>query len=724
MSKRSFILVISALLIVISFLVIFFFILPGETVVPPRSVTVTVPTSSTPPPLTVADTSVQPPPEIIYPVDAEVAEADAMDARISIDGNNIAYVKYNKGTETYALIWHSYKNNSSVEIVGSVGAKPAYPLWDRTGQYLAYAILQEQGVLVYIYDTINAALLTPGGIHSERSLFFEVTISDNFTADYLYKRDLTNPYFWSGSLLVISAPAAVYDVTEKTLLLDFSSPDNALNKDYISQKYAALSPDRTRLATIGIAEHYTDIIVTEIAAGISKAVYRREYSDKHCVEYLRWFNNNSLLFDVITDNIAVLKQYNIKDGEAFNFYKYSSSAGGYCLMSPDRKYLAIVDLALKKNSETSLLTIYDMSTGIAKQVLGSPCPVYFFSDNSDMLIGISEKTAYVWNLSGEELFSTPVTSFGAPPQLDSKNRLLLNNYRENMAPRTVQPSVQGNQSDDDPPPPSIQDEVYKIAQSFATAMRNGDINTIEALSLAQAGTYAEWANMSVSSPHLEMVEQEGAYGLFKLSMTISDSTVDFFPDGTWDYYFTVNYSLYYGDISVISICRDYDAPYTPPPTPDTVKSKAASLAYNFFNFMGQLEFLSVDDLPAEVMIDYAVICLAAELGEVEELPTGFAVDEVDTMIGRLFNVYDVDGLESYLYDAETNQYLLWGRGGYAGYFRMPKSTLTYIEAAGIFICEIWFFADPLQTEIASRMVYTLNATVDSISFISAEFFAE
>ena len=722
MGKRSFMLVITALLVITSFLVIFFFVLPGETVTPPRRITSTANTTQPSVPLPPPDMPTPPIP-IIYPVDTSVAEADAMDVRISADGNNIAYVKYNNDTGMYSLIWHSCKNNSSVEIVGTIGAKPSYPLWDRTGQYLAYAILQEQGVLVYIYDTVNAALLTPGGIHSEHSLFFEVTTSDNFTADYLYKRDLTTPYFWSGSLLVISSPAAVYDVTAKATLLDFSAPDNKLRTDYISQKYATLSPDRTRLATMGIAEHYTDIIITEIATGISTVVYRREYSDRHSVEYIRWFNNNSLLFDVIANNSAVLKQFNIRDDEAFNFYKYSSSAGGYCLMSPDRKYLAIVDLALRKNSENSLLTIYDMSTGMSRQILTSPCLKYFFGDNSDTVIGISEKTAYVWNLSGDELFSTPVTVFGAPPQLDSKYRLSVNNYREGLVPRTVQPSTQTKPTDD-PPVLSVQDEVYKIAQSFATAVSNGDIATIEAVSQAQPGTYAEWANMTVTASHLEMVAQEGSYGLFKLSLGISDSTVNFFPDGTWDYFFTVNHSLYYGDISVISVYRGEDSPYTPSAVPNTVKNKAASLAYNFFNFMGQLEFLSVEDLPLEVMIDYAVIRLAAELGEVEELPTGFAADKVNAMIGSLFNSYNVNGLDTYLYDAETEQYLLWGRGGYEGYFRMPQSTLNYIESAGIFTCEIWFFADPLQTKINSRMVYTLNATAQNISFISAEFFSE
>ena len=710
MQKKSVLFFILALLFLAGLVTVFVFVLPnGDDKEPPHSTAPTVVTN--------VSTITPPPPllKITYPPEVDHLDDSTFDVRFSVDGSKFAYIKYYAGDDSYALCWTDNKTDKTVEIVRAASTRLAYPRWDSSGQFLAYTISHQQQTLVYVYDTVNATVLTPGGLNCEKSIFFQTVTPESYVNELLYKENLMAPYYWSvDSLLVLSSPGAVYSPAQKKLLADLSQLT-----DYDAQKYASLSPDQSKLAFMGYAAGRIDYVVVELLTGEAKVVYQRNASEKHGVEYLEWFNNSNLLIDVI-DNKVDLMLLDIATGDRSSLYTYTSSAGGYCRVSPNREQMLIVDISWRNNNEITIVNRYNMKTGKMTRLFSSKCLIFLFGDASDTIIGLDENGVSVWDISGNSLARHNGLFFGAMPQIDKDYRLAINLYGDNSPPQT-------------PPPPatttvvphpvvSLQDNVYKTAQSFASALRLGNTAAIELLAQAAPGTYESWSQMQVNSYELDMLEQEGAYGLFHLTLDIAQSNLEFFPAGRQEYLFTVNYSLYQGEIGITSIYKAQDAPYSPfYNVANSVEENAAALALNFFNFMGQLEFLSVEDLPEEVILDYAIISLAIEA---DELPEGFSPQQVNDKIAQLFGVYEFDGKDTYFYDWETGQYLLLGRGGYEGVFRMPQSRLNYVPVAGIFSCEIWFFADPLQTVIESRIIYTMNATENNISFLSAEVVSE
>ncbi len=261
------------------------------------------------------------------------------------------------------------------------------------------------------------------------------------------------------------------------------------------------------------------------------------------------------------------------------------------------------------------------------------------------------------------------------------------------------------------PSDPVQNETHRaVAERFVNALCSHDIATINELTSANEGIYNQLENVTFSNVVLGVTSENAdpnLYSEYTLSFhTNEGQTV--LPSGDYSYQFAVGMAPYSEKVGIL----DFESTTTQNPDNLPYQNEAAALASLYIGFFGTTEFATPSDLSSHDILEFALIYMMSFSPDTET-----TVENVHNVISQLFGITGFDGRDSVMYDAETDSYVLLGRGGLSMNYHVSQS---YIDpASGQYVVVASFYNDPLQLFAQSQMRFTFQKNDDgTFRFVS------
>ena len=239
----------------------------------------------------------------------------------------------------------------------------------------------------------------------------------------------------------------------------------------------------------------------------------------------------------------------------------------------------------------------------------------------------------------------------------------------------------------------------ETAESFLKALMSADVEEIEYLTQAAAGTYSSWKEIQIESAAVsETVEEGEGYGTYLAALSVADGR-GILPDGESTYRITVGLGGEYNRMAVLTFRPEESVPYSLLPYEERSDAACEAVA-EWIDLFGLYAFESPDQLPREMVAEYCLNLLSRDRG-FEELMEGISPEELADAALGWFGLENFEARDTDFYLPQMDAYAAGGRQAFDGDYLVIGSRE---EEDGTILVEARTYRDPLRTQ--TEKIYT------------------